>query len=81
MNNASNTTEGTPTAADAVVEILPNLGDPFYNLRIEEVIWKQRIQDVGCTKDALPAPTCQRSKIPLIGPKGHEKYYYQLTAI
>ena len=38
MNNTSNTTKCTPPAANAVVEILPSLDDPFYNLRIEEVI-------------------------------------------
>lgn len=59
MNNASNTTEVTPPVTDAVIERLPNLDDPFYNVRIEEVIWKQRIQDFGCMKDALPAPTYQ----------------------
>ena len=38
MNNASNTTEGTPPAADDAVEILPNLDDPFYILRIYTMI-------------------------------------------
>ena len=70
------------TPADDALDVSKNYNDDlFYNLRIDDAIWHQRIQDVGCTKEALPHTTYLRSKIPPIGPEGHGIYYYNLTAV
>ena len=39
----------------------PNNSDAFKSVMIESDLWINRIQDKGCTKDAMPANTYRRS--------------------
>ena len=52
----------------------------FSKVRLYEDDWNVRLQDSGCTKDALPSNTYRRSHIPGMGPLGMEMYYYHLTS-
>ena len=58
------------------------IGDEEYStVRIQDDLWNQRIQDIGCTKDLLPLKTYKRSQIPPIGPVDSQLFYFHLTAI
>ena len=59
--------------------------DDIYRDNLAEVIpdkiWKQRIQDMGVTKDKLINKNYRGTLIPAIGPKEHATYYPDLSAI
>ena len=75
--NAASILRTPPTATTATTDD----NDPFRTIRIVDTEWDQRLQDVGCAKDALPSKTYKRGQIPPIGPHGMELYYYNLAAI
>ena len=62
-----------PTTNDDVTE--------YANIKLNNELWMQRIQDTGCSYDMLPKKHYNRSKIPPIGPKEAPMYYYHISAI
>ena len=52
---------------------------PFSSIRIPIQSWESRIQDVGGSKEALPAKTYLGKQIPPYGPT--KVYYYDLACI
>ena len=53
----------------------------FVLVKVTEEVCASRLQDKGIVKDEMPANTYRPSKIPGVGPKGHEVYYYDLTSL
>ena len=51
----------------------------FASVRLEDELWKQRLQDTGSTLASLPKKHYKRSKIPAIGPKESSLYYYYIS--
>ena len=58
---------------------LPNEDLPFSSIRIPIQTWQARIQDVGGSKELLPAKTYLGKQIPPYGPT--KVYYYDLACI
>ena len=54
---------------------------PYSNIRIEEQLWRSRLQDNGCEKEGLIKSTYRQNKIPAYGPSDSQLYYPQLAAI
>ena len=54
----------------------------FASGKVTKEVWATLLQDKGTSeKDDIPANTYCRSKIPGVGPKGHEVYYFDLTSL
>ena len=53
----------------------------YTTVRLEEDLWKQRIQDTGSNLESLPKKHYKGSKIPAIGPKDSPVYYYYISSI
>ena len=69
---------GAASAGAAATDNAPN---KYSAIRIDEVVWEMRLQDLGCSKDELEKPTYRQNKIPPFGPKENQKYYPHLSAI
>ena len=48
--------------------IVPIGGEEYLTVRIQDDLWNQRIQDIGCSKDLLPLKTYKRSQTPPVVP-------------
>ena len=68
-------------AASAGAAATDNAPIKYSAIRIEEVVWEMRLQDLGCSKDELQKHTYRQNKIPPFGPKENPKYYPHLSAI
>ena len=79
----SESSPGTTINSAAITHPNATINDEsdFSKVRISDDEWNVRLQDPGCTKDALASNTYRRSHIPGIGPLGMEVYYYHLTSI
>ena len=53
----------------------------YANIKLNNELWMQRIQDTGCSYDMLPKKHYMRSKIPPIGPKESPMFYFHISAI
>ena len=53
----------------------------FASVKVNEEVWATRLQDKGNKKEEMPANTYHCSKIPSVGPNGHDVYYYNLTSL
>ena len=53
----------------------------YANVRLQDDLWNQRIQDSGSTLENLPKKHYKRSKIPAIGPKESPMYYFYISSI
>ena len=53
----------------------------YMSICMENEIFLNRIQDVGCKESELPKKRYRMAKILSVGPEGNQVYYYNLTAI
>ena len=73
-----------PSTTTSIPSSLPSPEEStldYASVRLEEDLWKQRLQDTGSTLKSLPKKHYKRSKIPPIGPKESPVYYYYISSI
>ena len=81
MSNAEIIENQSPVEFASVT--MPATNDNGFGLgKVTEEVWAIRLQDKGTSEKAeMPSNTYRRLKIPGVGPKGHEVYYYDLTSL
>ena len=80
MSSAAMIENESPVEFSSMMTPAPNING-YMSVKVTDERWHARLQDKGCDKDGMPSKTYNRSQIPGIGPKGHEVFYYDLTAI